>query len=103
SSGAAMDGLAARGALRLTEAAEVPGTVFAVVEIPSPLSQRTAEFDALLLAELAAEDYAGRRWLRLSPRYMSPSLRRFRSVECDAATFSRLVDRIGQLAAGHKE
>jgi urocanate hydratase len=41
-----------------------------------------AEFETLVLAALSEDDYANRRWLRLSPRYLWPAARRVRSLAC---------------------
>lgn len=58
--------------------------------IPQPWNARTAQLDAQLLEFLPPEDYAARRWLRLSARYLGPQSRRLRSVACDAVTAARI-------------
>jgi hypothetical protein len=56
----------------------------AVVEPP-------AEFEARVLALVPEGDYAVRRWLRVSSRYLGPKLRRVRSVACSREIASELV------------
>jgi len=82
---------------RLVEAEPQPeGRKFLVLEIPAAWAQRIAEFDALLAESVDAADSANRRWLRLSPRYLGPKMRRLRSLECDEETAARLMKRIEQ-------
>jgi urocanate hydratase len=50
-----------------------------------------AQFERRALALLSQSDYATRRWLRLSPRYLGPQARRIRSVLCDASQAAELA------------
>ncbi len=52
------------------------------------------EFESLAIAELAEEDHANRRWVRLSPRYLGPGARRVRSLACDPDAAARLAARL---------
>jgi urocanate hydratase len=83
----------ARGARRVEAEPRPEGKQFLVLEIPAALAQRIADFDALLAESIDAADYANRRWLRLSPRYLGPAARRLRSLECDEETAEALAQR----------
>jgi len=48
------------------------------------------DFDARALAMTPEADYAMRRWIRLSPRYLGPQARRVRSLACDGETAEKL-------------
>jgi hypothetical protein len=61
-----------------------PGRVFVAIENPP------ADFESRALAGLEETDYAARRWLRLSPRYLGPHSRRIRSLACDRSTAEKL-------------
>jgi hypothetical protein len=87
----------AQGARRLPEACSAPGTIFTVLRIPRALFQRAAKLDELLAAYLPADDEAGRRWLRLSPRYVERSLRSFRSFVCNVEIHAQLLEEAGRL------
>lgn len=50
-----------------------------------------AGFERRALELLSQSDYAARRWLRLSPRYLGPQARRVRSVPCDASVAAALA------------
>lgn len=50
-----------------------------------------AEFDGRALALVPESDYALRRWLRLSPRYLGPQARRVRSLPCDGEMADKLA------------
>jgi len=76
------------------------GKMFLTVAVPAAWGQRLAEFDALLLEYVSTEDHAGRRWLRFSPRYLGSQARRLRSLECDAETAARLIERVEQSIPG---
>ena len=86
----------ARGARSVEAEPEPEERKFLVLEIPAVWAQRIAGFDALLTEFVATADYAGRRWLRLSPRYLGAAARRFRSLECDEDAAVRLMKRIEQ-------
>ena len=64
-------------------------------QIPADFAQRPADFDALLLQHLPPSDHAAIRWLRQSPRYLGPQLRRLRSLPCDEETASKLISVLG--------
>lgn len=49
-----------------------------------------SDFEARALALIPETDYALRRWLRLSPRYLGPQARRVRTLACNRETFARL-------------
>ena len=85
----------AQGAQHIQPPPSCPGSRFLIWPIPAEFLQRPADFDALLLHHLPADDHAARRWLRLSPRYLGPTGRRLRSLDCDAETASNLIERIG--------
>jgi urocanate hydratase len=42
-----------------------------------------ADFEARILALIPESDYASRRWVRLSPRYLGPQARRMRTLWCN--------------------
>lgn len=84
----------AQGTRRLAIAESIPSLL--IWPVPAEFVQRPAALDALLLEHLPPADHVNRRWLRLSPRYLGPAARRFRSVACDAETASNLIARIGQ-------
>ncbi|MDR3751018.1 MAG: hypothetical protein P4K94_05970 [Terracidiphilus sp.] len=89
----------AHGAQRLQAPPLSPERQFLVLEIPAAWAQRAADFDAQLLAHLAPDDHANRRWLRLSPRYLGSQARRLRSLECGVDAASKWIDWINQLPA----
>jgi hypothetical protein len=49
-----------------------------------------ADFEARALAMIPESDHATRRWLRLSPRYLGPQMRRVRSLVCDGGSSDKL-------------
>jgi hypothetical protein len=88
-------GFLAQGAHRIEARSLGADGTFMVVQIPTEWRSRVAEFDALLLDFVPPEDYAARRWLRLSPRYLPSEARRWRSFWCAKDVAARLMDRIG--------
>jgi hypothetical protein len=84
----------AQGARCLETDPLAPGRAFLAWQIPAAWAERPAEFDALLMESLPAEDHANRRWLRLSPRYLGAGARRIRSLECSGETAIKLAQRI---------
>lgn len=65
------------------------GCVFLAWSTPPP------HFEAQALALLPPDDYANRRWLRLSHRYLGPAARRVRSLACtseQAASLRQALD-----------
>jgi hypothetical protein len=64
--------------------------------LPSSLRQFMPKFDSLLLGELAEDDFAARRWFRISPRYLGPQARQYRSLPCDTDVASTLLKRISR-------
>jgi hypothetical protein len=85
----------ARGAQRIAARPLQPGSKFLIWPIPADFALRPAEFDALLLKHVSPDDHAKRRWLRLSPRYLGPEARRFRSLACSTEIASMLIDLLG--------
>jgi urocanate hydratase len=85
-----------KGAQWVAVSAMPPGKSLTVLKIPTTWSQRTAEFDAILLEFIAHDDHLNRRWLRLAPRYLGTQARRLRSLACDEETASRIMDRIAK-------
>lgn len=57
--------------------------------------ERGAEFEAAALEMIPASEEAARRWLRLSPRYLGPQARRYRSLACDRSVAAQLRERFG--------
>jgi hypothetical protein len=92
--GSALAVLQAQGARRIEVLPEPSDRQFVILPIPEAWSQRSAEFDAVLLEFVPEDDHVNRRWLRLSPRYLGHPARRLRSFECDAETASKLADRV---------
>jgi len=79
------------------ERAEIPsGMTFIALAPAHDLAGHAAEVDAMFLAALGEGDFAGRRWFKLSPRYLPPGARQFRSLLCDVEAASILIDRVGQ-------
>ena len=85
-----------QGAQRVEAEPQPEGRKFLVLQIPAVWAQRIAAFDALLAESVTTADYANRRWLRLSPRYLGAQARRLRSLECDEETAATLMKRIEQ-------
>lgn len=56
-----------------------------------------ADFEARAMALIPEGDHAARRWLRLSPRYLGPQMRRARSLTCDSRIAALLTTENGQL------
>lgn len=86
----------AQGARSVNVHATQAPTEFLAWQIPAEFAQRPAAFDAELIECLPAADSAGRRWLRVAPRYLGTTARRLRSVGCDGAVAARLVARFGE-------
>jgi hypothetical protein len=84
-----------QGAQRLAAAPSQLSRKFLIWQIPTEYAQRPAAFDALLMESLSPNDQIAVRWLRQSPRYLGPHFRRLRSLTCDEATASRLIDVLG--------
>jgi hypothetical protein len=89
----------AHGARRIQAPPLPPNRELLVWPVPAAWTQRTANFDALLLDHLPPADHAARRWLRLSPRYLGPQARRLRSLECHIDAASQWLNWVGQLSA----
>jgi urocanate hydratase len=49
------------------------------------------DFEARALEMIPESDYAARRWLRLSPRFLGPQMRRVRSLACAADAAAALI------------
>lgn len=82
---------AARGA-RLV----APGELSAGVEL-CVFPDARADFEARAMELIPESDYAARRWLRLSPRFLGPQARRARSLACDSRTAALLTTENWQL------
>ena len=50
-----------------------------------------AEFEARALALIPETDFALRRWVRVSPRYLGPQARRMRAMPCDREMAAKLT------------
>ncbi len=96
SPGAAFGEWVERGAETVEIARVPPGKTLVTVALPSPMRQLMPEFESLLLGELAEEDFAARRWLRMSPRYLGPQARQYRSLPCDADAASTVLEHISR-------
>jgi urocanate hydratase len=70
------------------------GKTLVTVALPSSLRRLMPEFESRLLSGFAEGDFAARRWLRMSPRYLGPQARQYRSLPCDADVASTLLERI---------
>jgi urocanate hydratase len=62
---------------------------------PEEYTQNMATFDEMLAGYLEPSDHTNRRWLRLSPRYLGPAARRFRSLSCANDIATRLIKELG--------
>lgn len=85
----------AQGAHRLAAPPANPTTRLLIWQIPAEYAQRPAAFDEFLLQHLPPTGLVARRWLRQSPRYLGPHARRLRSLLCDEATASKLINELG--------
>lgn len=85
-----------RGAETVEIAQVPPGKTLLPVALPSSMRQFMPEFESLLLSGLAEDDFAARRWFRISPRYLGPQARQYRSLPCDADMASTLLQRISR-------
>ena len=85
------------GARQIEERPLAAGQTIFTVEIPSALTRESARIDEMLAASLAEGDFVNRRWLRLSPRYLGPKLRRVRSVVCETDLAVGLEEQLGRL------
>jgi hypothetical protein len=94
--GAAFGEWAQRGAEAVEIAQVLPGKTLLTVALPSSLRPFMPEFEPLLLSGLAEDDLAARRWFRISPRYLGPQARQYRSLPCDADVVSTLLERISR-------
>jgi len=93
----------ARGARRV-QAVQLPtGMRWITVPVQAAGAQQTAAFEALLQQIVPPENTAGRRWLRLAPRYLGPRARRLRGLACDEAGVARLAELPGSSAPGKAE
>ena len=75
----------------------VDGQTIFTVETPVGLTRETARIEEMLAAAVAEGDFVNRRWLRLSPRYLGPKLRRVRSVVCEVGLAVEIGERLGRL------
>lgn len=93
----------ARGARPIPERSLPAARTFLTVPIPATWAQRTADFEALLLGFIPPLDHANRRWLLTSPRYLGQPARRFRSLECDIETASKVLERTRDQGSGTRD
>jgi urocanate hydratase len=93
--GAEISGWTGHGVARLENATIPSGKTFLTLRLTQALASHSAQVEAMLLSALGEDDFAGRRWLSLSPRYLDLRARQFRSVLCDVEAASILVDRVG--------
>ncbi len=82
---ASVDGFLTRGARPVEVEPPSDGKVFRI------WAQMQPDFEALAVEILPENDHVNRRWLRLSPRYLGPSVRRVRSLACTAEIADRLA------------
>ena len=68
------------GAVAITPAPLPAGQHLHTLALPESYRGRQNEFDSTLATLLDPADHLGRRWLRLAPRFLGPSFRRFRSI-----------------------
>lgn len=94
--GAAFGEWVERGAETVEIAQVPPGKTLVTVALPSSMRQLMPEFESLLMGGLAADDFAARRWLRMSPRYLGPQARQYRSLPCDADAASPVLEHISR-------
>lgn|SRR5512146_1693057 len=85
-----------QGAQRVQPAALQPAWRFLIWSAPEKFAQNMAGFDTLLNEHLAPADHLNHRWLRLSPRYLTPAARRLRSLACAEATAAKLIAQLGE-------
>jgi len=95
--GAEIPGWTDQGVERLESATIPSGTTFLTLKLNQYLAGRAVEVDAMFLAALPTDDFAGRRWFTLSPRYLDSGARQYRSALCDVEAASILVDRVGEI------
>jgi len=68
---------------------------FLIWPAPAEYAQNLAAFESMLAKQLEGTDYINRRWLRLSPRYLGPHVRRLRSLCCNEPTAVKLTAEFG--------
>jgi Urocanase Rossmann-like domain len=73
-----------------------PEKTLLTIALPSAFGRRAAEFEPFLLSFLPEDDFAARRWLKTSPRYLDPRLRQYQSLLSDVGAASMLLERISQ-------
>jgi Urocanase Rossmann-like domain len=84
---------AKRGAETVERSQGSPEKTLVTVALPSSMRQLVSDFESLLLGGLAEDDFAARRWFSISPRYLGPQARQYRSLPCDADMASTLLER----------
>lgn len=85
----------AQGAQTIAAPPTNPAAQLLVWQIPADYAQRPAAFEELLIQHLPPGNLIARRWLRLSPRYLGPQFRRIRSLLCDQAAATQLINVLG--------
>jgi urocanate hydratase len=96
--GARVDAWTDAGAEVVEMAVIPPGKTLLTVALPHGQGRHT-EIESLLLNSLPEDDWAGRRWLGTSPRYLDPRARHIRSLLCDGEAVTPLLDRIDRKIA----
>jgi len=74
-----------------------PGQTLFTVAIPPGSMRDSARIEEILAASIEEGDLIGRRWLRLSPRYLGQGARRVRSLVCEAGLAAGLTEQLAQL------
>jgi urocanate hydratase len=87
----------ALGAERIEPRPLAPGQTLFTVEIALGSMRESARIEEILAASIEEGDLVGRRWLRLSPRYLGPGARRVRSVVCETGLVQGLSEQLAQL------
>jgi hypothetical protein len=85
----------AQGAQRIPATPSSPTSQLLIWPIPEEYAQHPSAFDEFVIQHLPPGDLIAKRWLRLSPRYLGPHSRRLRSLTCDEATASKMIDVLG--------
>lgn len=75
-------------------AERLEGAAFRIWSIPAHWKPQRAQLDAQLAELLPEEDFAARRWLLRSPRYLAPQARLFRSAFCRPELAARIEARL---------
>ncbi len=85
----------AQGAKLLPAPSTDPNCKLQIWPIPVAYTNRPGEFEAILETHLIPEDQPAHRWLHLSPRYLEPTARRYRSIPIGPETAEKLAKKFG--------